>query len=169
MEVLLLSLLLAFFSIHDLHVGWVDFAYSSEFEVPKRRMTICRQMMKQIQLRLGSMIRFVLSIGFLIFWLSYGNCCPSFSYHFLSKWFSTLSLSWTQYYEEDSENSDGYESFWSVSSETDILYCNPSPLVKFKPRALASNWPCWKSRCESMFPPLPIIRRQVILAIVKQQ
>lgn len=47
-----------------------------------------------------------------------------------------------KYYEEDSENSDGYESFWSVSSETDILYCNPSPLEKFKSRALASNWPC---------------------------
>lgn len=47
-----------------------------------------------------------------------------------------------KYYEEDSENSDGYESFWSVSSETDVLYCNPSPLVKFKSRALAPNWPC---------------------------
>lgn len=45
-----------------------------------------------------------------------------------------------KYYEDDSENSDGYQSFWSVSSETDVLYCDPFPFVKFKSRARASNW-----------------------------
>ncbi|KAF7132722.1 hypothetical protein RHSIM_Rhsim09G0183800 [Rhododendron simsii] len=45
-----------------------------------------------------------------------------------------------KYYEDDSENSDGYERFWSVSSETDVLYCDPFPFVKFKSRARASNW-----------------------------
>lgn len=45
-----------------------------------------------------------------------------------------------KYYEDDSENSDGYQSFWSASSETDVLYCDPFPFVKFKSRARASNW-----------------------------
>ncbi|KAI8540191.1 hypothetical protein RHMOL_Rhmol09G0242600 [Rhododendron molle] len=45
-----------------------------------------------------------------------------------------------KFYEDDSENTDGYESFWSVSSETDVLYCDPFPFVKFKSRARASNW-----------------------------